>query len=219
MSLAGLGTPPDPLIWPILDRFGALGIPTQGSCQGHIIDGGSEPPKAFVSVSQMTMDVAARRRWLVAVDSFLAPIVMPFALFSVNAIAFRVDWHERVSQDFATEHSRVLAVWADKLDAAGRSLVASDPDDWSVWVMPDVGVPAGVDPRCMETPFVAFLHTQNRWVDRVIRRRLGGCDWATIANEMRWAEVGCRAAWEQFWAAWLIQQSQIPIRTRTRRSS
>lgn len=213
MSLAGLGTPPDPLIWPILERFGALGIPTRGSCQGHIIPEDSRPPMAFVTVSQGDMDSAQHRRWLAAVDSFLAPAVMPIARFSIDVLGFSVLWHQ-VSQNFADERLRVLTSWANKLDEAGRHMVASDPEDWSVWVMPDVGVPAAVDPRRMETPFVAFLDTQDRQVDFVVRRRLAGWDWNAIAHQVRWAETACREAWEAFWSDWLALQSRVPIRQR-----
>ncbi|PSR25398.1 MAG: hypothetical protein C7B46_20660 [Sulfobacillus benefaciens] len=218
MALAGLGTPPDPLIWPILVRFGALGIPTVGSCQGHLIPGDTRPPIAFVSVSQMTRNSAVYRRWLAAVQAFLAPAVMPLARFCVDPLSFMIQWHERPRQVeiFTHEQSRVLSLWADKLDIAGHHAVLTESEDWSVWVMPDVGVPDGVDPRRMETPFVAFLSRQGRSVDAIVRQRLSGREWTAIAQSVQWTETACQNAWTAFWQDWLVEQSQCPIRPRSR---
>lgn len=59
MTLVGLGQPVDPLIWPIPDRFHALGIPTRGSCEGHWIPYSQRPLNPFVTVHGTGPGVAA----------------------------------------------------------------------------------------------------------------------------------------------------------------
>lgn len=207
MAVSGFGQPVDRHIWPVLDRFGALGIPTVGSCEGHFAPGNPQPPSLFVSVDSGP-EPALRHRWLAVVDELLQPVVMgaPIRL-SVGVMDVSVDWHH-IPEDFPTEQSRVLTILCDKLDAAGRRLVAdTSVDDWAVWVIPDLEVPDGVDPTRMGMAFVEFLSQQDPRVDRIVRNRLDGFDWPRIAGAVHSPESQCRQAWEAFWDDWLqVQQ-------------
>lgn len=206
LTLAGYGRVVDSLLWPILDRFWALGIPTRGSCQGHRVSDHT-PPRMFVTVTSGP-EPALRRRWLAAVNAFLTPITMPYALFGVDVLGFHVQWHAD-SPEFPAQQAQVLQVFRDKLDTAGRALVASDPDDWSVWSMPDPGVPDAVDLRNVELPFAMFLSQQPRRVELLVSRRLDGNDWNTIARMLQWTETACREAWDVFWDAWLTESRTL----------
>lgn len=108
MTLVGLGQPVDPLIWPIPDRFHALGIPTRGSCEGHWIPYSQRPLNPFVTVHG---DPALRHQWLAIVESFLAPPLINTAEVTLIRIGNAARWYVTATNGIHGNSATVQTFW------------------------------------------------------------------------------------------------------------
>jgi hypothetical protein len=199
IQLAGWGQPLDPLLWPVIDRLWALGLPTHASCQGH--------PSADTAITWIRFsnflehdDSTAGHRWKRFYYAFHR--LQGFAMVATRQDLFASYPTRTRGLPFAERQARVLRRWAAIADAAGRECLQHEPP-WEPWAGPAVGIPAAVD---LGPTLADFLH-QLPWPQSLtIHQRLDGRPWAAVAQSAGLREAECRALWDRTWAECLAYQ-------------
>lgn len=194
MTLSSLGQPLDDGLWPILDRFWALGLSTQGSCAGHQVG-----DVTFVAVNaRLRGDVTTVARWLM-------PAVTPRAIFTVSVAGFETQYPLATSEAaYAALHERALPWWCGKLDQAGRDCVLDYPD-WEPWDGPALDVPSAVDANTLLTPFIGYLGTLDPATEMVVRQHLSSvaATWEALATRLHEPVDRVIDRWESAWQEWV----------------
>lgn len=209
IHLAGLGQALDPLMWPIIARFWALGIPTVGSCQGHYSPSNCSEAVTFVSVRSSQADAEARRWRLV--KAFLTPPVAPYVLFSASVMGFEVYYRPVDSKEtFEQRQQEALSVWVDKLDRVGRECTQQEPP-WVSWEGPARDVPESVDAFRLKVPFIRYLGELDHLSERIVRWQLSGFSWEDTARYQGVSVNEAQARWNQAWAGWLERQKSVTV--------
>ncbi|MCY0885786.1 MAG: hypothetical protein OWV35_07880 [Firmicutes bacterium] len=192
-----------------MERFWALGLPTQGSCAGHWAP--EFRPQTFVTTS-IPDEPSARRRWQRLAAAFLAAPWPYDVVACVTPISFTVEYGEGPAARFQQKQTAVLAIWARVLDTVGVAALATEPA-WGPWPGPALDVPRTVDPvRMLDgLAFAHWLHAQNPDTKSLVDRRLSGVAWATLAQELGQPAWVLKARYAALWAEWLaIQEAMMP---------
>lgn len=208
-ALAGYGQPMDPAMWPIIERFWALGIPTAGSCQGHQISETSWS-ETFVSVDLWgaSPSVIQRRHQIVLALVDQRPVAG--AEIHVTATSVYCTYRNWVGQHRTMSQKWLLGLQAiiEALDTAGRYCVEHEPA-WEPWSGPAPGVPDAVDPVRLGTEeWHAFLRGLDRPTWTCVTDRLIGRSWEQTAQDNGMSIEQAKAQWEKVWQNWLDQQDR-----------
>ncbi len=205
VALSSFGQSLDSGLWSILDRFWALGLPTQGSCTGHHVTNFT-----FVTLNARSRwDVATTARWRRLVDEWLAPAVTPGVLFTVSGTGFETQYPGATSEaEYAAVYTRALQWWCDKLDRAGRDCALHHPA-WEAWDGPALDVPSTVDANHLLTPFIRYLGTLDPTSEMVVRQHLTliTATWETLATQLQEPVDSVIHRWESAWDGWVAQFS------------
>lgn len=211
IQIAGMGQPLDPLMWPIIHRFWALGIRTVGSCQGHAPKPDSDAiSRTFVTVRGH--DPLVQARWKRLVFEFLTPVISPGVLFGVTVLGFESSYPSVTSpEDFAQRLERALSLWVKKLDQVGQACLEQEPP-WEAWDGPAADVPSAVDPQWMLNPFVDYLAQLDPLSNQIVRWHLNVFSWEDTAHYAGVSVDEAKARWDQAWAGWIDRQAARGVR-------
>ncbi len=213
LGLAGFGQFLDPLLWPIIDRLWALGLPTTGSCQGHEMYGNPYGyPVTFVSMGfDLMEDAATRSRWHQLIAEFLTPQVAPGIVFAVTTLGLETRYLHYPPGTFDTLHKHALSLWCQKLDTVGRACLLREIP-WEPWPGPALDVPAVVDFSHLRSSFAADLDILDPWKKAVIFSHIRGASWSHIAGTVHRSPADLMRVWDTFWSEWLAREhTALPV--------
>lgn len=221
ITIAGSGTSLDPDLWPVIERFWALGIPTIGSCAGHLYPtaNGAQRSQLFVTVNFL-MGAGPRRRWRRFVQAVVTQRPVAGAMIQVSATSVSAEFSNHAGRQWSLEAKaqHVLDNLCSALNVAGLSSLAAGAR-WDPWDGPAPDVPDAVRLEPLNSmEYVSYKHGQARAVSSVVDARIRGLSWDTIARRTSCSVVEARRRWDVYWAEWIARQdtatSRFPSRGR-----
>lgn len=200
MTLAGFGQEPDEPIFPLLCRFWALGIPTTGSCAGHIWSTTHYANLFVVVAARSSFAQAQWRRVVNAWWDYPQWGGGTQLLINAHVAEWRLLPPDSI-RDGILRLQQLRALIVERLDTIGPHLI-EDP-------MPDVGWhgPAPHVPSHIETlpawDWVHFVRRYPQLYQDVVTARLDGWAWHQIAQDYAVTIPIARSIWQEVWDAWL----------------
>lgn len=205
-ALEGYGQPMDEALWPIIERFWALGIHTRGSCQGH-----PSPDEAAWSQTFVTLNITteSESRWQRLVLAMLRGQGVAGVEFLVSSSTIHSEYSSRFGKQLTLEQKwrHALGNWIAALDNAGRECLQYEAP-WQPWVSGAAEVPEAVRLDGLLTrAYPQYLHALDDPHHHTVLYRFDGWDWDHIATFTRTNPAVAQQRWEEVWDDWLAHQN------------
>ena len=198
-ALAGYGQPLDEALWPVIERFWALGIPTTGSCQGHP-QGNGEWSQSFVLIRHRP-GIAAR--WNTLVLGLLDVVGMPGVQHKVFARGWECCYTDRGEHTPEVRWRHGLNDWLEVLDTVGNRTIQQQGLTWEPWSGPALAVPQDI----VVTPgftdrLLAFRRQLSPDDHLILTLGLELSNLEEVAHRLNRPLDRINSAWQHVWEAW-----------------